>query len=190
MVDVPDVSPLYAPVVIAQVSQAQEDDVKADRTVGVCNPIGKWPDTPLTQDNDLDPIRMVGEYFEQYGTPPKVTGVSPWKVSVSQGPRHGRLEVHGPQHGGPEPGPLPTYVYHPTPNYFGPDRATLLVEIGGYKVKVMYFLTVLRTVSVLPSEDRKNCPKGALWKISLNPNGPNHGLITFLHLTQNSQASK
>jgi len=60
------------------------------------------------------------------------------------------------------------------------------VEIGGYKVKVMYFLTLHRAaVSVLPSEDRKNCPKGELWKISLNPNDPNHGLITFLHLTQN-----
>jgi len=33
-----------------------------------------------------------------------------------------------------------------------------------------------------PYEDKKLCPNGMFWKISLNPRDPNGGLISFQHL--------
>ena len=83
------------------------------------------------------------------------------KISISQGPSHGKLED---ERGG-------DYRYVPTPDYYGQDRATLLVEIGGRKVKVVYFFNVLPGVpggtdEGAPQEDKKYCPKGEIWKIS------------------------
>ena len=65
-----------------------------------------------------------------------------------------------------------------------PDRATVLVEIGGYKVKVLYFFKVMQSVApgsqeYDPYQDKKNCPQGEKWRMSLNPDDLNADLITF-----------
>jgi hypothetical protein len=63
------------------------------------------------------------------------------------------------------------YRYHPTPDYYGQDRATMFVEIGSRKVKVIYFFNVMQRVvsgneGYDPYEDKKLCPNGIFWKIS------------------------
>ncbi len=61
------------------------------------------------------------------------------------------------------------YAYYPEKGYLGNDHATLLVEMGGKKVRMEYFFRVLTSVhegeGVDPYED--NCPeKVPVWKIS------------------------
>jgi len=173
VMDMPDVPPQYAPVVIAQASQAQKGDAKTDRTIGVCHLIQNPPIPALTAVNSLSPLGEASVYLENHEHL-KLDWKS-WKVSLLQGPEHGTLEMG--ERGG---------RYHPTPDYFGPDRATLLVEIGGHKVKVIYFFNVLEGVpggtdEGDPHDDKEYCPqgKGRVWKISLNPDDPNTDLITF-----------
>jgi hypothetical protein len=92
------------------------------------------------------------------------------KISVLQAPAHGTLKDEG----------SGDYRYLPVDSYFGVDRATLLVEIGGQKIKVIYFFNVLHHVpggtdNYDPLQDKGYCPNGYRWKISstLGSNGTN-----------------
>jgi len=61
------------------------------------------------------------------------------------------------------------YVYLPEEGYLGNDRATLLVEVGGKKVRMEYFFRVMKSVFESPGEDNSAefCPeKVRVWKIS------------------------
>src|SRR6266705_2510582 len=134
MIDMPDVSPQYARVVvIAQASQAQEGDAKTDRTIGVCHLIENPPIPPGSAVNAISPALSVWDYLkkQEYLTPEQLTAETfkTAKTSVLQGPGHGdlRTTLSG------------NYRYFPASDYFGPDRATLLVEIGDRKVKLIYF---------------------------------------------------
>ena len=182
VMDMPDVPPQYAPVVIAQAPQAQppalQGSAKVDRTIGVCHLIQNPPIPPLTAVNAMSPVTAVWGYLqtqEQFTSKQLTPGMfNTAKASVLQGPEHGTLKGEWGQN----------YRYHPTPDYSGQDRATLLVEMGGLKVKVMYFFKVGRsawggTEGYDPYQDKKLCPKGPMWKISLNPADPNDQLLTF-----------
>jgi hypothetical protein len=177
VMDMPDVPPQYAPVVIAQAPQAhpqaQPGSVKFNRTIGVCQLVSSSPDWQMTAVNGMSPLLAVSAYFENLEQ--KQVGLE-GKVTLLQGPEHGELEDEGGLY----------YSYHSKADYEGPDRATFLVEIGGYKVKAEYYFKVAPkgvggTEGYDPYEDRKNCPKGELWKISLNPDDPNVPIYTFQH---------
>jgi hypothetical protein len=165
MIDMPDVPPQYAPVVIAQASQAKQGSATTGRTIGVCHLIENPPIPLKNAVNSLSPALSLWTYLEKrerLRLEPLTTDIyNAAKISISQGPGHGKLEDEG---GG-------DFRYAPTPDYHGQDRATLLVEIGGFKVKVIYFFNVLRGVpggtdEGVPQEDKKYCPKGEMWKIS------------------------
>lgn len=185
VMDMPDVPPQYAPVVIAQAPpQPQQGSAKVDRTIGVCHLIQNPPIPPGTAVNAMSPVTAVWSYLqtqEQF-TPKQLTVdmFNTAKASVLQGPEHGELKVT----------PSGNYRYHPVSDYYGPDRATVLVEIGGLKVKAMYFFKVGRsswggTEGYDPYWDEENCPQGPQWKISLNnPNDPTGQLLTFNSPTQ------
>jgi len=165
VVDMPDMPPQYTPVVIAQASQAKQANATTDRTIGVCHLIENPPIPSGSAVNAISPVTTVWEYLKKQErlTPKQLTDemFKAAKTSVLQGPGHGTLQDEG---GG-------YYGYHPAPDYFGQDRSTLLVEIGGLKVKAMYFFNVLHGVGggdQDPYKDKKNCPKGEMWKISLS----------------------
>ncbi len=67
-----------------------------------------------------------------------------------------------------------SYYYHAEAGYVGQDSTTLLVEIGGYKVKVTYFFHVFAEVIYddIPLKN-EHCPNGYYWRISstINSNG-------------------
>jgi len=163
MIDLPpDVPPQYAPVIIAQATQTQQGDTKTDRTIGVCQLIENPPIPPTTAVNSFTPLGSASVFLEKQEH--RKLDWSSWKVTVLQGPEHGTLEMG--TRGG---------RYHPAPDYRGPDRATFLVQIGNLKVKVLYFFKVQfggfgGTEGYDPYLDKKNCPQGRLWKISLNTN--------------------
>ncbi len=172
MVDVPDLPPQYAQVMIVQAGAAKQGAAKTDRTIGVCHLIENPPIPPGTAVNAMSPLGSVSDYFwkvERLGV-----GLN-GKVNILDGPKHGELGVT----------PSGNYRYFPASDYYGPDRATMLVEIGGRKVKAIYFFNVMQRVpggteGYDPYEDKKLCPQGRrMWKISLYTDDPNGGLISF-----------
>jgi hypothetical protein len=166
----PDVPVQNTPVVIAMASHDKKAAAKADRTIGVCHLIENQPDSRYSAVNNISPLGQASVYLEKQEHL-KLDWKS-WKLSVLQKPKHGTLEM------GTSAG-----QYYPTPDYFGPDRATFLVEIGKRKVKVLYFFKVMPEVAggndaYNPYYDKKNCPKGKVWKISLNPDDPSGSFFT------------
>jgi hypothetical protein len=173
VMDMPDVPEQYAPVVIAQASQAQTSG-KTDRTIGVCQLIENRPESIRSAINGLSPLQSASIFFSSVEN--REVGIE-GKASVLQGPAHGTLEeLGGVDRGG--------YLYIPMSNFLGQDSATMLVEIGGFKVKVMYFFNVLEGVADDMYEDGQFCPNGDVWKISLNPDDPNAPVYTFQHPAQ------
>jgi len=161
----PDVPVMYAPVVIAQATQAK-DATKLDRTIGVCQLINS-----LTGDIGRDPqsliyvivpVLTVSDYINRFEK--RFVGLE-GKATLLQGAAHGTVKDEGDQY----------YRYVPNLNYLGSDRATFLVEIGGLKVKVVYHLKVINggAIGGTEADDKQNCPNGMFWKISstLAPNG-------------------
>jgi len=175
----PDVPPQYAPVVIAEAKQAAQPST--ERTIGVCKLIENRPEARFTAVNTMSPVLGVYGYLTDYEK--AVIDVATYKaakITLLQAPKHGTLVTDN-----------EGAVYYPDDypvdsNYVGPDRATLLVEIGKYKVKVIYHFNVMPNVpgsgeQGRPTDDKRFCPNGRVWKISLNPDDPNAPIYTFEH---------
>jgi len=160
VMDMPDLPPQYAQVMIVQAGTAKQGTAaNVDRTIGVCHLIDARPELRDGAVNHFNPLRAVDYYFvtaEQRFLGRKGT------VTLLQGPQHGTLEM----------GTLGGF-YRPATGYLGPDSATFLVEIGGLKVKAVYYFKVMSgvpggTEGYDPYRDKDLCPNGEHWKISLS----------------------
>jgi len=165
--DMPNVAPQNVPVMIAQANQATLDDVKTTRTIGVCFPA---PNDNYSLENVLSPINSAGFYLRSYELQ-KVADTDPATITILQQPAHGTLrlvtETDGNSFGEGRFDPASKlYVYLPKEGYLGKDSATALVEIGGIKVKVVYFFQAIEgPLGNTGIED--HCGKtGYRWKIS------------------------
>jgi len=167
MVDMPDVPPQYAQVMIVQASQAQQSAGKTDRTIGVCSLV----QNPMREAafNEVGPIGAALVYFHNVG---ELLDVGSGAATVLSQPRYGTLKPHADAPGG--------YLYLPKPGYFGPDRTTFLVEVGGKKVRTEYFFQVLHGVADDYNEKqfKQLCPNGHYWKISLSSDLDTHPLAS------------
>lgn len=137
-----------------------------ERTIGRCHLASSRPDDRLSAVNSLSPVGMVWGYFrEKEQLILKEDKYHAAKMTLLESPKHGELELHQPtQSAG---------YFSNVPNFEGTDQATVLVEIGGYKVKVKYFIKVMLGVGGgsdqgTPYDDKRNCPNGEMWKISLS----------------------
>ena len=102
-------------------------------------------------------------------------------ITVLQQPKHGTLRLITEDDRGTlfssSSGPLkPTaslYAYLPEKGYLGKDSATVLVEIGGIKVKVVYFFQAIDGSSGNDGYEVLCGKRGSHWKISstLDTNG-------------------
>jgi hypothetical protein len=84
-------------------------------------------------------------------------------VSVLQPPLHGTLSN--------DLSPRSAVPYYPDPGYVGNDKVIFLVNIGGYKVKVVFFIKVLGGNTDPSLLYNKYCPNINPWKISQDANG-------------------
>lgn len=155
IMDVPNIPVQEPPLMVADASAAQNTAQKYDRVIGVCH-LSANPYDPTSAQNTMSPPLAVKNYYYNYEKY-KIQG--PSSVSVLKMPEHGKLSDEG---GG-------SYSYLPEEGYLGNDRTTLLVEVGGKKVRMEYFFRVMTSVhegeGVDPYED--NCPeKVRVWKIS------------------------
>ena len=177
----PDVPTQYATVVIAQATQVQKSKAKTDRTVGICQALSNpampgIPGATVSAYNTLTPPLAVKNYFRIVENR---TVKGPSTVTVLEKPKHGELEDMGTfvtRHGVRVDTGQRSYSYLPNSGYLGKDRATLLVEIGGFKVKLVYFFQVEPVVDYKVEEIV--CPNSPYWKISVNPNDPGGPLLT------------
>lgn len=166
--------------VITQATQAGQGDANTERTIGVCHPLSnpaqpQIPGATTSAENSLSPVLSVKNYFYSVEN---LTVEGKSSVIVLAGPKHGRLEDIGTtvydENGSPirDTGER-NYLYIPEPDYLGNDSATLLVEIGGYKVKMVYSFRVETVVN----DFYELCPK-PFWRISANVDG--NGIITAI----------
>lgn len=171
--DTPNVPPQNVPVMIAQANQAQLGDMKTTRAVGICSliPNGAFA-TPPTE-NRVHPIVEAFSYLYSYESqlynqtnPDRDTAI----MTVLQSPKHGSLTEGG---GG-------IYVYLPEKGYFGNDSATVLVSVGGIKVKVIYFFQSIDVASVGEGLQDALCENGYKWKISSTLDANGNSTITSI----------
>ena len=165
----PDVPAHYAPVVIAQASQAQ-DSAKTDLTIGVCHLVNviredARPDQWKSPVYGISPLSSANIYLHLVE---KRDQVLEGKVTLLQGPEHGTVKEEWNQN----------YRYLPNPDYLGSDRATFLVEIGGLKVKAVYHFKVIEGRPDGGYEDKENCPNGEHWKISTTSDANGNLIVT------------
>ena len=173
--DMPNVPPQNVPVMIAQANQAQPNDVTTTRTLGVCFPA---PNAIYSLENVIEPIGEAKAYLRMYEHQ-TVTG--PATITVLQQPMHGILRlVTEADRGtlfGSNASPLKPdaglYAYLPENGYVGKDRVTVLVEIGGIKIKVEYFFQAISGVLGNTGSTDRCRNTGPYWKISstLDANG-------------------
>jgi hypothetical protein len=176
--DMPNVPPQDVPVMIAQANQAQASDVTTIRTLGVCQPIPNMPDSPPSLDNVAEPIGEAKTYFRMYEHQ-QVTGSATTTILLQ--PKHGILRLLTEADRGTifdsSAGPVdptnPGYVYLPEKGYLGKDSATVLVEIGGIKVKVVFFFQAVGRPLGNTGGEELCATTGLRWKISstLDANG-------------------
>ena len=158
-VDLPPDSPNAAPIMmVAQAKQAQKPSA-AMRTVGVCTPMANLPDDPAFGSQTIAFEAVAVNYLAKYEKVNLATQTA--KVTVLQLPAHGQLT------GGD--------TYKPARGFFGgQDQVSALVELGGYQVKVIYFIKVQPegTGGIPDDEDliKELCgPKGGMWREKKGP---------------------
>jgi hypothetical protein len=181
----PEVPPQYAPVLVAEVPKTPAP-ASLERTIGVCHAIDNKPDAQLAAVNTFTPVLSATYYFERLES--NYLGEK-GATTLLEGPKHGELEDLGTfvrEDDRRIDSGARNYAYRAKGDYIGPDQATFLVEIGGYKVKVIYHFAVMPGVSGSfdPRKDKEHCPNGYIWKISLNPDDPNAPIYTFEHPSQ------
>jgi hypothetical protein len=164
--DMPNVPPQYVPVMIAQAASVQLSTEKLDTTIGVCQLIPSGPvDMPQSADYSLGAVGAVATYLDrvehtkvyQYLQSATTTEI------VLQQPKHGRLDAN-------------TGKYYPELGYLGKDSVTYLVEIGGHRVKVIYFIQM--NPGVGDESYKKLCPNPEYWKISSTLDADGNSTIT------------
>jgi hypothetical protein len=152
IMDVPSIPIQETPVMVADAATTQNSAQKYDRVIGVCH-----LSDGSTSDGAMEPSMEMHDYY-RVKERLTIDGVVN-SIVILQMPKHGKLE-------GPVDG---NFSYIPVKDYLGNDRASLLVEVGGKKVRMEYFFRVMEHVPDQEGFDPYSnyCPnKTRVWKIS------------------------
>ena len=143
--DMPNVPPQDVPVMIAHANQAQSSTALTMRAVGICYGIPNGVGTSPTGGNIVDPMGEAQSYFLNYENK-TIADTVPATVTILQQPAHGILRLLTQADmatllgGGGSLDPADqSYIYLPEKGYIGQDKAVVLVEIGGVKVKEIFY---------------------------------------------------
>jgi hypothetical protein len=168
VMEMPNLPPQNAPVMIAQANQAKPGNVKTTRTLGVCSPV---PNRDFSLENVISPLGEAGMYLRNY-VHRQVQNIG--TATILQQPIHGILRLvteadrgtlfsRGSSALKPDAG---LYAYLPEKGYLGKDQAIFLVEIGGVTVKVVHFLQAVDGPLGNTGAERRCSKTGDMWKIS------------------------
>jgi hypothetical protein len=113
----------------------------------------------------ISPVAAAQQYFFTYEHR-NVAGTA--EVTIMNGPVHGKLVDEGIDEGILSVAGTSnehTFSHRSAPGYIAKDQATILVDIGGYEVKVRYFLQAVNRG--LGNEWINDlCRKSSIWKIA------------------------
>jgi hypothetical protein len=148
-------------------------------TIGICH-LSENPADPDDAVNMFSvPITVQNYFIANHKAPPKnVT------AKVVRAPAHGTLTSD--QAG--------IFTYHPQTGYLGPDRISILADIGGKELRMEYFVRVMTHV---PDDDKEPdvfargyCPVAAeVWKIGMISDGAGNNTLLVDALTSATQAA-
>ena len=172
--DMPEVPPQYTPVIVAQASPAQQQGT--ERTIGVCHPIENKKESRLSAVNSTSPLAAAYTYLTDVEHR-KIEDAAYFaaKMTLLQAPMHGKLLLDNDSGA----------YFSADHSYEGPDSATVLVEVGGYQVKVIYHFVLMSDVpgsnEAGDATDNKTiCPNGYIWKISSTLDADGNSTVTSI----------
>lgn len=166
----PAVPPRHTRAAAVPASAAKHGAAKPDRILGICHLIENRRlsngEPEISAVNGLGVIMGVRLYF-RYQEKRDITG--PSTAVALENPEHGELRDEGTFVMDAETRVLRdtgerNYLYIPAPGFFGKDRAVLLVEMGGLKIRVVYTFHVVDVIN----GNEGLCPEPFVRKISLN----------------------
>lgn len=132
------------------------------RAIGWCTPMENHPDDPVVGNITIDLIGAAANYLFYFDGKKTVSDTGAI-VTVLLPPAHGRL--------------IGKDAYVPEPSFHGQDKIEALVELGGYKVRVVYVIPVVGKDQRVGDDEasiKKHCgPNGSMWKISGPASAPN-----------------
>lgn len=156
VIDMPDANLPYAQVMVAKTSAGQEKDV---RTTGVCQAIPNYPGVRISGDHGIGPAASASNYFFDYEK--KNISEKGAITTFIRMPTHGKIDDEG----------NGAFSYVPDRGFHGKDSAVAVVDIAGYKVKVVYSFVVVND-DLGDDWISRYCRKtGYQWKISSKSRG-------------------
>jgi hypothetical protein len=168
IMDMPGVPPQQAPIIMAQAAQPSTKELYG--TVGVCYLTSKVNQIDPEKDKEgyyvISPQALADNLLSS--EPPTDAAAAALnsldyhnaEVTVLQPPKHGSLSQ--------DLSPGKDVSYYPNSGYVGNDKVIFLVNIEGYKIKVVYFIKVLSGTGSNTPETlyHKYCPSPSWWQIS------------------------
>jgi hypothetical protein len=174
--DLPTVPDQYLPVIVAEARPvAAATSVSKEMVLGVCRPVPNVPGMEISGEHSLSAsaaaVNYLWNFDEHFRQMPEeqrraALGLleSSAKVTVLQQPKYGTLtDTAKPDF--PEPYPN-HFFYNPKPGYMGKDQVSFIVEMGGYKIKVIYNLYPVAGATGQEATDKVCGKRGMFYKIS------------------------
>lgn len=160
----PNIPPQMPQIVIAQATPHPSSPGGFPRIIGTCdvveNPATEAPGGAISEEsvsatNAVGALAAIHYYFVYKHQDVDLTDA---KVSMLKGPKHGKIETFG------HPGAEGFYIADK--GYYGPDRVTFRVTIGGKDIRVVNFLHVVRFAT--DQAESSLCPNdtSGAWKIA------------------------
>ncbi|MES2205595.1 MAG: tandem-95 repeat protein [Pseudomonadota bacterium] len=156
---IPDLPSAYysqsTPLMIAKADQEKSNDQKTNRSMGICHIANSLDYGMDNLENGIAPVAEVKEYFRLYENK-EIQGEARLKILLQ--PVNGYLKQDSSN----------GFLYNPESKYEGKDKAIIQVEIGDYKVRIVYLFKVVYG-SVNSEREGEICGKrGYRWRI-VNP---------------------
>ena len=168
-VDVPDLPPPYASVLVAQSNQVTMAAARKERAAGICYAID-YNSTPNENSSFLSPHTVAVDYFKRFEKR-EVAAPQPTDIELITQPRHGKVVYQIYQDG------LSYPVYIPDSRYVGDEKLVFRAKVDGTTIRLVYLLKVTDQGADLEGKQDFLCKKtGNFWKIAFNPtNDPSSG---------------
>lgn len=167
MIEMPmDTAPM---VIVAESGQGKNNVDQKERSIGVCYVVGKRAEENLKDQVPVVPWSDASRYFKYFEQRninlPYGTGGHQDEVSskVLRQPAHGAL-VETEWHNGDI-----HYFYQADKGYYGKDKAVILGEVNGHRVKIHAYYHVVKTRTF--NMDEVCAETGLIWKISQHLDG-------------------
>jgi hypothetical protein len=173
--DMPNVPDQYLPVIVAEARPMVAASPNKNMTFGVCQLVPNLSYVPVGGEHALNPASVAvadlwrfDEHFRQMPEDQRREALlaleKTAKVTILQQPTYGTLSDTARDY--PDATPDSPY-YNPKPGYLGKDQVIFLVEMGEYKIKLIFNVYPVAGSSEDPKAIEKLCGKrGTYYKIS------------------------